>query len=482
MSGLTELHLTPAVAGVLESMGYTAQDAAVREQAATAARGHNLALAWPPAACYSVPALAGLVSAQLGGTTRAVLLAPPGSLAEWAAAVLPLAAAAGLATLVADTPARATRRLREGTLDLLITTPTTALALQERSALKMDTVGHVVLAWPEFFEGEEALTVLMQDLPAEAQRIIVMAAPSGAHPLVERYARRAMVTGPLVLAQDAVAPARPSVRVVTASWEHRADALAGLLATEDPASVSLWCADAAGVAEVRGALPLGDSSITVASAEPAKAALVVAWDLPTPERLNTLRALGDLVLLAPAHAGRYLHLVTQRQSPVRVPGLLETVRHEAGRRRGAIAVELEQGGLDGAVLALAPLFERYDPTAVAAALYQLWQRAAEAPAPVVEEQRPGVSTISRVWIGAGKKDGATAADIVAVLNREVGMPAAQIGRIDIREVFCLVEVPSADAEDIARKLTGKSVRRRKLVAKVDRAPAGPPRGERAERR
>jgi ATP-dependent RNA helicase DeaD len=76
-----------------------------------------------------------------------------------------------------------------------------------------------------------------------------------------------------------------------------------------------------------------------------------------------------------------------------------------------------------------------------------------------------------VWVSAGRKDGTTAADLVAVLNREVGMPAGRIGRIEIRELFSLVEVPAGDAENIARQLSGKTVRRRTVTAKVDRGPS-----------
>lgn len=471
MSGLTELHLSPAVAGALEALGYTAQDVAVRDQVATAARGHNLALAWPPAARYSVPALAGLISAQQNSKARSVILAPADSLSEWAATITPFASAAGLSLLVADTPSRAARRLKEGSLDILITSPATAGALQERSALKMDAVGHVVLAWPELFEGDDPLTGIMQDLPAESQRLVIMAVAQAAHPVVERYARRALVTGPMILADGAVTPARPAVRVVTTAWNHRGTALNGLLSVEDPGSVSVWCADAASVAEVKAALPLGDSSIEVTATEPRKAALIVAWDLPAPDKLNLLRALGDLVLLAPAHAASYLRLVTSKQSAVRIPGVLETLRSDAARRRAQVISEIEKGELDGAVSALAPLFDRHDPVLVSAALLRLWQTAAQTPvSTVVEEGTPGVSPVTRVWIGAGKKDSATPADIVAVLNREIGVPTAKIGRIEVREMFSLVEVPTPDAEDIARRLNGKMVRRRKLIAKVDQAP------------
>ncbi|HSB53848.1 MAG TPA: DbpA RNA binding domain-containing protein [Gemmatimonadales bacterium] len=468
---MTDLHLAPALAGALEALGYTPQDQAIRDQVPTAARGHNLALAWPPAARYSAPALAGMMSAQILNGTRAVVLAPAHSLAEWADLVLPLCRAAGLTAVVAQTASRATRRLADPDLKVLVTSPATALALLERSAFKADQLGHVVLAWPEQFDSDEALAALMQDLPAEAQRIVVLAAPAPGHPLVERYARRAHLTGPLLPAPESEAPARPAVRVVSVGWSQRSGALAGLLESEDPVTVSVWCADQGSAAEARAALPATDASIQITTGEGQKAALVVAWDLPAPAQLNLLRAQGDLVLLVPPHAVGYLCRCTSRQSQARIPGTLETIRDDAARRRAAVAREIEAGELDGDLMALAPLFERHDPVTVAAALNRLWRKAASAPiAPAAAESAgaPGGAFPAKVWISAGKKDGATPADLVAVLNREVGMAAGKIGRIEIRELFSLVEVPAADAEEIARKLSGKTVRRRTVTAKVDK--------------
>lgn len=482
MSGLTDFHLAPALAGALEALGYTAQHQAVRDQVPTAARGHNLALAWPPAARYSAPALSGMMSAQLTNSSRALILAPAHSLNEWGDIVLPLARAAGISALVAQTPARATRRLSEGQLQLLVTSPATALALLERSALKAYQLGHVVLAWPDLLETDEPLVPLMQDVPAEAQRIVILATPTANHPLVERYARRCLVTGPMVPLPEAETPARPPVRVVTAGWNQRGSALAGLLETEDPASISVWCADEASAAEARASVPSSDEAVQIGTGEGKKAALVVAWDLPAPVQLNQLRGLGDLVLLAPPHAATYLARTTSKQSPVRIPGVLEMVREQAARRRATIAQEAESGELDGELLALAPLFERYDPVVIAAALSRLWTKAATAPVAAPAAEAPSSPFPSKIWVSAGKKDGTTAADLVAVLNREIGMAAGKIGRIEIRELFSLVEVPAADAEEIARKLSGKTVRRRTVTAKVDR-PSRPtrPRLSRDER-
>src|SRR5690606_30450659 len=242
MSGLTDLSLTPAVAGVLESFGLGATDAAVRDVVPPAARGTNLALACPPAARYAVPGLAGLVSHLTQTDRQALILVPPHALEEWAAVLLPLVQAAGLPAASTGEPARATRRLREGRLRLLLTTPDTALALLERSALKAERLGHVVLAWPELFTNDAALAALMQDLPTQAQGIVFLAEARAVHPVLERYARRALLLGTLAGEQPLVA--RPAVRMALTGWNQRGQVLGQLLEAEDPATVTVWCADA----------------------------------------------------------------------------------------------------------------------------------------------------------------------------------------------------------------------------------------------
>lgn len=467
MSGLMELNLAPAVAAALESFGYAADDPAARDQVPAAVRGTNLALAVPPSACYAAPALAGLVSAASGAGARALLLAPAHALDEWAAVLFPLAESAGLPALAAATPGRATRRLREGAPGILLTTPATALALHERSALKPEQLKHVVLAWPELFDPDECLTSVMQDVPLEAQRMLILAAPAPGHPLLERYARRCLVVGPLAAAGPAVSG--PPVRLALVAWSQRAAALAALIEAEDPATLAVWCADERSAVTARAALPVVDDSITVTIGDVPRAALVVAWDLPAPADLARLAGAGEVVLLVPPHAAPYVTRITSRQTVLRLRGALEEARDESGRRRLAIQSEISLASLDGELLALAPLFERLDPARVAAALYRLWCR--RPPEPATAAQPAGASSAgetARVWVGVGKKDGANPADLVAALARDVGVPAARIGRIEIRELFSLVEVPAGDAEEIARGLSGKTIRRRRVVAKIDR--------------
>jgi ATP-dependent RNA helicase DeaD len=462
MSGLVELKLQLAVAAALEASGYAAEDPAVREQVPAAIRGTNLVLAVPPSARYAVPALAGLVTALSASESAALLLAPEHALAEWASVVLPLAERAGLTALAASSPGRATRRLREGRLRFLLASPETALALLERSALKADRLAHVVLAWPELCRGDEALAQLMQDVSAEAQRILIPAEPRPGHAVVERYARRALMSGPLAAAGETTRTALPAVRVACAPWAQRGAILGQLVETEDPAALAVWCLDEASAREAREALPVGDPSIRVVHHEAPPAPLVIAWDLPAPRTLADLCAAGEVILLTPPHALPYVTEITSRQRSVRLHGAADRARDEAGRRREGIEAELERGDLEGALLALLPLLERHDPARIAAALYRLWlaRPAESAPAPA--------TTVGRIWVGIGKKDGVGAGDLVGVLTRELGVDAAKIGRVELRELFSLVEVPAEEAEAIAQALSGKTLRRRQVVAKVDR--------------
>ena len=103
------LHLTPAVAAALERLGWGADHPLLRDAAPTAARGHNLVMVVPPAPAYAVPALAGILS-RLGQGHRALVLAPPAQVQEWAATAHEVARGSGLRIEAAQGTARASRR------------------------------------------------------------------------------------------------------------------------------------------------------------------------------------------------------------------------------------------------------------------------------------------------------------------------------------------------------------------------------------
>jgi hypothetical protein len=460
---LEDLHVAPPIAAALTRLGWSADDPLVREAAPTAARGHNLVLVLPPSPAASTPALAGLLSRVVAGRAG-LLLVPAAQLDEWGRIVHELGS--GLRVQVAHGTSRATRRLREETVDLLVATPETALALQRRSAFHADALAAVVLAWPEAWEGEDAVAALMQDMK-EVQRIVLTSAPERAAALVERYARRALTLGGAVL--DG-APAGP-VRTVGVPWGRRVSALADLVELLDPTSLVIWTADRGLHDTIRAATALDERTIRLATGDAPGADTVIAFDLPDAARLRQLTAAGEVVLLVPPGAEAYVERLAAPRRPLRLPGALEAATTAAAARRAAIVRVLEGGPPERALHTLAPLFERHDPAAVAAALYELWTSAAGTGAP---SALPDIPATARVYVGVGKKDGATVNDLVAVLTKEVRVERGKIGRVELRDAFSLVEVPAQEAERVATALNGTTIRRRRVTARVDRGgPARP---------
>lgn len=445
-----DLPVTPALAAGLDGLGYQPDDPMVRDTIPTAARGHALVLVAPPASAYALPALAGLLSADRPGVR--LILCPSTAIPEWADAVHRLTAGTGLRIHAATRPGRAARLLLSRGLDLLITAPQTALALVQRSALDPGGVAGVVLAWPEFApDGDPAVAALMQELGSGTQRLVVTSNAARAADLIERYAHRAVtVTLPVTPAEP-----RPRVRAVVTGWDRRAAAAALAVEVLDPARVLHWQLAGGEPPEAGGAEP----------------DLILAWELPLPERLRELAAQAPVVLLLPPYAAAWAAGVATVR-PLRLPDESDEAGERAAGDRAVIAALADDPAIEHGLLALGPLFDRYDPAVIAAALYQLWRRSRVAePAPVV----PPPAATTRVWIGVGRKDGATAADFMGALTRELGLDRAQVGRIELRELFTLVELPAALAEETARRLTGLTIRRRRVTARVDRPGTRPDR-------
>ena len=459
MTALEDLHLTPPIADALARLGWSADDARLREAAPTAARGHNLVLVVPPSPAAAAPALAGMLT-RLGEGHGGLVLAPASQLDEWGRVARQVAGASALRIHVARGTSRATRRLRDDAVDLLIATPETALALQRRAALHADALAAVLLAWPEAWEDEEAVGPLMQDMK-EVQRIVVTSAPERATALVERYARRALTLGADALHAEPVGP----VRTVTVPWSRRIAALADLVELLDPTSLVIWTADRGLHDAITAVVGLDERDASVVTGDAPAAGTIIAFDLPDAPRLAQLVGAGELVLLVPPGAEGYLERLATPRRPLRLPGALEAATTAAAARRAAIVRAIETGTPDRALLTLAPLFERHDPAAVAAALYELWTSAAGAAGPAA---LPDIPATARIYVGVGKKDGATVNDLVAVLTKDIRVERGKIGRVELRDAFSLVELPAQDAERVATALNGTTIRRRRVTARVDR--------------
>jgi hypothetical protein len=474
----SDVHVTAAAATALEQLGWQPDHASVRDVVPAIARGGSAALHVPHAPAYAGPALAALVSA-LGAVEggRALLLCPDAEVATWRDLVAAVTAGSTLRSEGALGPARVLRRLRDGTLDILVASPTTALTLQSRSALKADTLTALVFAWPELLAAQDdAIAAVVADCPKDAQRLVVTADPAAAAPFIERYARKAVTFGFPELGVGSLARAG-AVRVASVAWSRRVAAVAEVLELLDPPALFVWTADALQHAALVRALPANDPTITVGFGDVPAGATVIGFDLPDHARLLEWSAMaGDIVLLAPPGTEGTIERMASPVRPLRLPSLLEEITREGALQRAAIRRTIEAGITADTLTVLAPLFERFDAVTVAGALHQLW-RAAPTATPMAPPL-PDIPATAKLFVGIGKKDGATINDLVAVLTKDLQVDRTKVGRVDLRDAFMLVEVPAHDAEQIAAALNGQTIRRRRIVARVDR---GTPRSDRGPR-
>lgn len=482
--------VAPAVSGTLEARGWQQADDAVRQVLPPIARHGNAVVALPPSPARALPALAGIVTAVAGSKGRALILAAPALVAPLGHELAILAKGAGLRLVSATGPARAARHLAAGTVDLLVTSPAVALGLHTRSALAIDAITSVTLAWPEDWDADEAVTLLLADLPKEAERVLFSSDLARAAGLIERHVRRSLVVSYAPPTAE-VRAAPKSIRTFATPWGGRSQALVTILESLDPASLAVWTTDGAdheAITTVVAEIP--DTKVVIRGA--ADAALIVCYDLPSPAELAVLGAGRDVVLLVPPGTERFAARLAPGSHPVREAGAVDRLRDRDAVIRAEIVAAIKERDLSPASYAIAPLFERFDPQAIAAACYALWRRdlgtgSAQptiAPTPTVEATRTPVGGVSnaKLWVGVGRRDEATTGDLVAVLIKEVGLPREAIGRIELRETFALVEVPTGDAERVAKALSGLTVRRRKLIARVDKGIPAKSGGARGPRR
>ncbi|HKO16211.1 MAG TPA: DbpA RNA binding domain-containing protein, partial [Gemmatimonadaceae bacterium] len=423
-----------------------------------------------------------------------VVAADAEAAAASAAAVVRLVGARPVRALAATSASRAARLMATSRPQVVCGAPNELLALVHAATLKLETVRVVVLAWVDELlagGGEAQLESLLADVPKEAARVIVAnAIDGGVEALIERYARRARRVAPPVTENDAPT----SIAYVSVSAASRPATLRRLLDDLDPARAVVYVRTDESEFEARDTLRgLGydpdaeQPPVRVArsgGADPVD--LVVLYDVPASRE--------ELREAAGASAHRLVALVQPRQlgglrtlaaggavTPLTLPEAASRARSREAVVRGELRDVLTDGSYARELLALEPLLDEYDGIEIAAAALRLLEEARRSrPAAAVRPEARGAaapaSTFTRLYVNVGAVDQVRPADLVGAITSEAGITSAQIGKIDIRENHSLVEVSTEIAEDVAAKLTGKSIRGRRTVARVDAGAAPGTRG------
>ncbi len=359
--------------------------------------------------------------------------------------------------------ARTERLIRADAVNTLVATPADALYLLRRSALKSEKLSRVAVLWPEavFATGASAdLDTVLGDA-AGAQRIIVTIDDNSVADFIERHARRA----PIAVLSGIPERGVGSVRYAIVEPHARMAAARVVLDILSPKQALVWDP----VPHPGwGSLTAPDVDL-ISEVEPQPADLVIVADLPSAEALVACREVGrEVVVLLRSPQLAYLKRIAGEVQPLRLPGHTDRVRTEAMRLRSELRKRLEHTDLTTALLAVEPLLDEYDPALIAAAALSVQGDTPSAPEVSEAPSKADAATWTRLFVTAGRRDDIGPGEILGAVLRAADLQRTDVGRIEVRESFALVEVRPQVAEHTMRCLSGEKIRGRRVTARLDR--------------
>jgi ATP-dependent RNA helicase DeaD len=417
-------------------------------------------------------------------TQLLVVTADTESAAAAAAAVVAAIGARTIGVVAATASPRAARLLKASPAQVVTGAPAELAVLLQGSALKPESVRGVLFAWLDpILETAEAqpLEVLLGELPKEGARVVLAAEVTPAlEALIERYARRARREAEVV----AEGQAPLTAEYVAATGAARSTSLRRLLDALDlPRAVLYARTDDARREAIAVARALGYPADAVRLSGEGPAGKgggdpLVLVDLPATQ--GELRALVGTT-------GRKIYAVVQPSqlaslrallgggvvTPVALIEAAERARGRDASMRAGLRDVLTSADVRREVLALEPLLAEFDGIEIAAAALRMLEQ--QRPARPVHSATHAVP-MQKLFVNLGEKDGVRAQEIITAITTEAGIPGSQVGKVEVRDTHSIVEVATSVAELVVGKITGASVRGRKVQARMDA-----PRGERPER-
>lgn len=367
------------------------------------------------------------------------------------------------------------------------------------SALKLDGVEALVFdRMTSTFAIEEptVLETIAAAVPSGAQRVVtVTEVPKPVEQFIEAHARRALTIPPRTIEIEPAQEEEPigELSYVVAPATQKPAALARVLRRprpEPPIVTTRSRRDAAALRaelELRGFSTEGkEADARIRSAADPGPTSLIAYDVPVDAvALSALDLTDGLVLVEPDELPHLRATAAAANVRLKAVGGARAARGSVGAFRDMIRRALHDEDLDAQLMLLEPLLLEHDAVEVAAALSALLRskRVETVPAESQGDERPAAQPVAfvRLFVSAGHRDSIRPGDLVGAITGEASITGEQVGRIEIRDTFSVVEVASGVAERVIKALNGTTLRGRSLRVDYDRRGASGPRPPRLTR-
>lgn len=362
--------------------------------------------------------------------------------------------------------ARTARRLAAHCVATLVVTAPDALQLLGRSQLALERLGRVIVLWPEItlqHEPSDALDAALGEC-REAPRVIVVgddrdSSDSGLGGFLKRHAHKI----PTVVAARPPEEPAGTLRYAAIGRDRLAWATRAALDLLNPGSAYVW--DPSPLSGSRWGEFGNDPTIRIDPTAPAERVdLALVAELPTGTVLATLQAVtGQIVVLVRPYQLPYLERLGAKLGAIRLVNEVDRARDRAFDIRRALRGVISDAASSAELIALAPLFDEYDPALVAAAALRM----SEPPEPKEEPVRePRMWARIRLDVGSGNR--IRTADVVGALLNAVGLARQEVGRVDVRDRFTLVDIRPEAVDRAVQGLNGLLLRGQRVGARMER--------------
>jgi ATP-dependent RNA helicase DeaD len=557
--GFRELGLSEEVLAALDALGYEEPTPIQTEAIPILLSGRDAigraATGTGKTAAFALPLVERIDPGTPG--VKALVLAPTRELAvQVAEAVLRYGSRRGIRVLAVyggQPIERQLTPLRRG-VDVVVGTPGRVLDHIRRRSLDLSPVRHVVLDEADemldmgFIEDIDAI---LDETPPERQTALFSATfPPRIAELAERHMR-----DPQRITVRAPQMETPLVRQVayTVPRPYKLEALSRILDVEAPQSAILFCRTRTEVDELTEALSVrgyrpealhgglnqghrdrvmkrfreGTADLLIATDVAARGldvehvSHVINYDMPqSPEvyvhrigRTGRAGREGTAITIVQPRERQLLRaierLVGRQIEHARVPTIADLRARRVELLRAAIHETLVEDEFDAYREAVLPLFEEFEPMAVAAAAAKLAADATRGEEPEEELEIPeweprryegreregrrppprhggrerfeggggpprgprrggADGEMTRLFISVGRRRGVRPGDIVGAIAGESKIPGESIGAIEIADQFSLVEIPERYAEQVIRAMSQATIKGRPVSVRRSR--------------